>query len=351
VARTTTLVTVLGLAVLALSAGFARAADWPAIGDGPRWPSIPQARQPWPNFALPRPPAAYDGEFGLRYWFSWGSTAKDLYNTTGSTLVSRLTYDDLRSHSGELFGRTDFTTGWYVKGYGGLGFSPDGTLNDEDFPPVVSPYSSTLSDQKQGHLAYLTLDGGFNVVRSAALRLGVFAGYHYLDQKVSAFGCQQVASNNAICGGTGVAGTTLVITQNNRWHGLRVGLDTEVKLSERLRLTADAAYLPYVRLRGMDFHWLRIGADPGDFTGGIPEDGKGHGFQIEGALAYDVSKQLSVAIGGRYWHLETTGNTHFEGHVVGQTAFPQPVNWKADNIGVFVQGTFRFGPYPTGSGF
>ena len=32
-------------------------------------------------------------------------------------------------------------------------------------------------------------------------------------------------------------------------------------------------------------------------------------------------------------------------------AYPQPVDWKVENIGVFVQGSFKFGPYPTGGIF
>ena len=46
----------------------------------------------------------------------------------------------------------------------------------------------------------------------------------------------------------------------------------------------------------------------------------------------------SVGLGARYWHMETNGNTHFEGHVVGVGASPQPVHWKIDNFGVFLQG-------------
>jgi hypothetical protein len=47
--------------------------------------------------------------------------------------------------------------------------------------------------------------------------------------------------------------------------------------------------------------------------------------------------------------MATSGDTHFEGNVVGQVASPQPVDWKTDIFGVFVQGTFKFGPYPAGS--
>jgi outer membrane protease len=339
------------MAVWLSSATTANTADWlrgPA--DGPRWPNIPPGQAAWQYFAPQSTLSTYDGEFGLRYWYSWGNTAKDLFNTTGSFLVSRLTYDDFKGHSGEIFGRTDFTGGFFLKGYAGLGIVAGGGLNDEDFPPVISPYSSTLSDQKNGHLAYLTFDAGLNLLRAPNARLGVFAGYHFLDEKVSAFGCTQIAANPSVCAG-GISYSTLVITQANRWHALRVGGDVELRFADRWKLSADAAYLPYVRLGGADSHWLRIGTDVGDFTGSIPEDGRGHGYQLEGVVSYDVSKDITIGIGGRYWRIQTKGDTHFEDHVVGTTAFPQPVHWKTENMGVFVQGAFKFGPYPTSSRF
>jgi hypothetical protein len=42
----------------------------------------------------------------------------------------------------------------------------------------------------------------------------------------------------------------------------------------------------------------------------------------------------------------TEGLTHFENHIVGVTAIPQPVDWKVDNFGMFLQLSLKFGPYP-----
>jgi hypothetical protein len=132
---------------------------------------------------------------------------------------------------------------------------------------------------------------------------------------------------------------------------LRVGLDATIKLGGPFNLNLDAAWLPYVKLNGGDSHWLRIGTAPGSFTGEIPEDGTGTGYQLEAALAYAVSPNVKIAVGGRYWRMETNGHTHFENHVVGVNASPQPVDWKVESYGVFVQGSFKFGPYPTGGYF
>ena len=43
------------------------------------------------------------------------------------------------------------------------------------------PYSSTNSQQDNGYLAYASIDLGFNIIRQKGLRVGAFAGYHYLE--------------------------------------------------------------------------------------------------------------------------------------------------------------------------
>jgi outer membrane protease len=262
-------------------------------------------------------------------------------------MVSRLTYGGLKTHTGEVFGRLDHTSGVFLKGLVGAGSIVSGNLNDEDFPPVISPYSSTSSDQKNGGPAFVNVDAGINFVKGGDFRIGAFVGYHYLGEKVSAYGCSQIATNPAVCAGT-IPSSVLVITQNNNWHALRLGLDAELALFDRMKLNLDAAWLPIVRLNGQDFHWLRIGSGFGDFTGSLPEDGNGRGYQLEAVLSYKVTDTIDIGVGGRYWHMQTAGNTHFENHVVGFTASPQPVNWKTDHYGVFLQANFRFGPYPAG---
>jgi hypothetical protein len=44
--------------------------------------------------------------------------------------------------------------------------------------------------------------------------------------------------------------------------------------------------------------------------------------------------------------MQTSGLAHFEGHVNGVQAFPQPVDWRTDSYGVFLQTGLKFGPYP-----
>lgn len=366
--------TAIGFALAIGLFGSAGAAEWPNIpADGPQWPNISVAPsrspddllttgasldpKPMPRLERRAPPVrfvekaepAFSGELGIRYWFSWSQNSLDLYGLTRDTLNSRLTYDKMNGHNAEVFGRFEHTYGFYLKTYLGGGWLINGSLKDEDFPPGTSPYSSTDSDQRGGTLAYGAVDFGYNIFERPAFRLGAFAGYHFLIERMSAFGCLQTAGNTAICGGSGVANSVEAITQNNTWQSLRVGLDADLNLTKQLTLSADAAYLPFVYLLGTDRHLLRIGNTPGDFTGGIPEDGKGWGYQLELALSYAVDENVKVALGGRYWHMETSGDAHFEGNIAGGGGAPQPLDWKTDHYGIFVQGSFRFGPYPTGT--
>jgi outer membrane protease len=290
-------------------------------------------------------PSTYAGEVGLRFWYGKGKTGKDLYDSSGTSLVSRLTYDHLSIFAGEAYGRFDFNTGWFLKGYVGGGGFRNATLKDEDFPPGVAPYSVTTSVLNQSFPFYGSVDAGYDIIRGPDFRVGAFAGYHYLHEVTTAYGCSQLASNADICGIFPVPGTIKGITQDNNWNALRVGLDGTLNVTDRFKLSVDAAWLPRVWLQGSDAHWLRIDNYPGDFTGPIPEDGTGWGYQIDGFASYRVTDALSIGVGGRYWHMQTSGMTHFEGHVVGYMASPQPVDWKADNYGVFFQTSLKFGPY------
>lgn len=299
----------------------------------------------WAYRPFDRPTPTYTGEVGLRFWYGQTTTSKNLYDNTGALLVSRLTYGDLSIFAAEAFGRFDLDKRWFLKGYVGGGTLRKGSLKDEDFPPVIAPYSATLSVQENGTPIYAALDAGFNAVWGPDFRVGLFAGFHYLNQTVSAFGCTQTAFNPSICGLAPIPNQVKAITQDNNWYSLRVGVDAAFDF-DRFRLSLDAAFVPYAWLYGSDTHWLRLGSLPGDFTGPLPEDGKGWGYQLEAFLSYRVTEAINVGIGGRYWYMQTRGFTHFENHVVAFTALPQVVEWKTQNFGVFLQGSLKFGPYP-----
>jgi hypothetical protein len=120
----------------------------------------------------PQPIAQWESEIGGRYWYSSGRTQLNLFGATQAEgLVSRLTYSDLQAHSGEVFGRAEHLSGFFIKGFVGGGAITGGGLRDEDFPPGAIPYSSTNSEQRDGRLAYATVDLGWTW-RSEGKKLG-----------------------------------------------------------------------------------------------------------------------------------------------------------------------------------
>ena len=192
-----------GVAVAAFATSFAIASDMPARPDRlpdyysddgqPGWRPAPVFIPP------PRRLPMWESEIGGRYWFTSGRTQIDLYGFAPSTdQVSRLTYDKLHAHVGEIFGRVEHVTGVFVKGFVGLGRVNSGSLRDEDFPPFIVPYSSTDSEQREGRVTYGTIDLGWNW-RSPGLKLGAFAGYLYYFEKLNVYGCTQTATNPFIC--------------------------------------------------------------------------------------------------------------------------------------------------------
>ncbi len=296
---------------------------WPAAADDTDWG--------WLN-------GVYSGEIGARFWYGMGQTGKNLYDTTGRIPVSRLTYKGLTGGSGEVFGQLN-ERNYFLKGFAGIGALMRGSLQDEDFEPVTSPYSSTDSNLHTGDLSYVTVDAGGYFAETPNARLGVFAGYSYLHQAVNAFGCTQTGSNPAICGTTTIPDSTAVITQSNHWNALRLGVNGELEFGKGWRLRGEAAALPFVKLGGTDYHWLRIGTD---FTGGIPEDGTGWGYQLEATADYTLANHVTIGVGGRYWHMQASGNTHFENHIIGGGGSPQKVDWYTDYYGVTAHAAWQF---------
>jgi hypothetical protein len=284
-------------------------------------------------FLIEAEPPAFTSTFALRYWYGMGSTSKDLYGLTRATLNSRLTYDGMRSHSAEIFTRVDSTqSGLFWRVYAGGGLLTQGNLKDEDFPPAITPYSSTNSTLQNQSIGYISSDFGGALLRGADFRVDAFAGYHYFHQRMKAFGCQETASNTAVCAG-GIPDSVAVIVEDDTWQALRIGLNADFPIYDKLRINFDAAWLPYTWLNGTDNHLLRP-----DLPTPIPEHGVGNGYQLEALLSYQVNDQLSLGIGARYWHMVSKGWADFSS--AGGTS--QPLDFTAKIYGVFVQGSYKF---------
>ena len=138
-----------------------------------------------------------------------------------TTLVSRLTYDDVTAHAGELFARVDSPWQIFLKGFAGLGRSTGGGLNDEDWGLITAApftaYSNTLSSLTNTNLNYATIDAGFNVLHGRAYKVGAFVGYSHVHEQYSADNCHQIASPSAGICTPPISGVT-VITETDNWN-------------------------------------------------------------------------------------------------------------------------------------
>jgi opacity protein-like surface antigen len=276
-------------------------------------------------------------EVGGRTWYSSGRFQKDLGSTVTvaqqDILNSRLTYDTT-SASGEVYGRLDTSSNFFLKGFIGGGSHLSGNMHDEDwliFDETV-PYSNTVSTV-QGNLAYATVDFGYALFHGPSSKVGGFIGYNYYRDNKSAYGCAQIANPNSDCVPS-VSNSTLVITEDDRWNSLRIGVNAELALTNKLTLTADAAYLPLASFTGVDNHVLRT-----DVANTLsPESGTGQGVQFEATLSYAVTKSFNVGAGARYWAMwatDATSNTFS----LGCPCQTLPV--RTERYGAFVQAAYK----------
>ncbi|MFZ5782896.1 MAG: outer membrane beta-barrel protein [Pseudomonadota bacterium] len=298
------------------------------------WPAASAPSSATPKAAMP---LGWEAELGGRYWFSSGRFQKDLGSTTvpatANALNSRLTYDTT-AHSGEFFGRVETPWNIFAKGFIGAGSIATGTLNDEDWllGGGIVPYSNTLS-VVNGSIDYATVDLGYDLFRGPDHKLGIFVGYNYYAENKTGLGCAQFANMSSDC--TSWFPTSVpVITENNTWRSLRVGVNGEMRLFDSLKLGADIAYLPYVQFDGTDNHVLR----------GIvsPEWGTGNGVQLEAVLSYYLTPEFSIGVGGRYWAMWTNdAYVAFGGSPCPCNTLPS----RAERYGVFLQASYRFAQF------
>jgi Omptin family len=327
-------------AVLRGSSGFEPAAPvYAADAAGPSFPIDADAPMA-PPVAAPGLPTMGDFrvELGGRFWYSSGSFAKNLFDDPrfSNNLNSRLTYSSLTGRSYELFGRIDHTSGFFLKGFIGLGGISGGTLTDEDFPPALVPYSNTRSDQRGGRLSYATVDFGYDFLNTPTYRVGVFAGYNYMGESANAYGCTQTAGNIDVCVPT-IPTSVLGITEDAAWHSIRLGVAADVLLFDRLRLGAEAAWVPFTHMVSTDTHWLRQ-----DILTPVPEHGNGSGVQLEAFASYQFTEAFSVGAGARYWRMQASGIIDLENAENFIFAVPLPGTFATDRFGVFAQAAYKF---------
>jgi len=287
--------------------------------------------------APPPPLSPWEVEVGTRVWFSTGTIGAPspltLPDAGHETLLSRLTFQDQHAISGEVFGRLDHISGFFVKGNAGLGRITGGSMFDEDFPASLV-YSNTLQSNNRGHLAYGTIDGGYTFWTGPGAKVGYFIGYNYYLQHSDTFGCQQLARDRACLPGQ-FSPSFNGISEDDSFSSLRIGISGRFMLNDRLRLTVEAAYLPFVHFQGVDNHNAR----------GLvinETSNTGDGVQLEASLDYALTNAINVGVGARYWNWNMrTGDVVFiesEGVAARENA-----RFNTERFGAFVQASYHWG--------
>lgn len=297
----------------------------------PAWKAAPPLGSDW------------EVETGARLWFSTGRDGEGPLFTPSMSLASRLIYGGLDALSGETFARVDHVSGFFVKGNLGAGGADTGQLNDEDFP-AKKVYSNTLASAS-GHIGYATIDLGYNFLTAPGAKVGAFVGYNYYTQAINTYGCAQLAGDTACAPSS--PSNLLGLTENDHFNSLRIGLSSETMLSDRLRLTADAAYVPWVNYTALDDHLWRQLLGPDAANGG-------DGVMLEAILDYKITDAWNIGVGGRYWAWNmNTGTAGFNFLTAPASNLIEPSRYSTDRYGVFVQTSYRWGDMTraaTGSG-
>ncbi len=316
------------------------------LADGVNWPGNAAAM---PLKAAPiNSPSGWTFEAGARYVYGWGRFQKDhgtgLADGSGvpnGMVTSRLTYEDMQTNTSEVFGRINTPWNVFVKGFAGVGVTGRGHQNDEDsffhVNGVDVPYTNSFSDKVRGHLNYAVADVGYDFMSGSSHKVGAFVGYSFVDQALNRFNCVQIANKEGgSCTGPDEPPTppnVVRFQEIDKWHALRVGIAGEMMLTDRVKLSGEVAYLPFVHFQGLDNHFRNpILQLPATSNGG-------HGVQAEALLSYYVTDRLSFGVGGRYWGLWTTDG-QFSGTPPGPPRFYRAA---FEQAGVFVQTAYLFG--------
>jgi hypothetical protein len=270
-------------------------------------------------------PSPFAFEVGARYWYSTGQNRFAFANKTDTFLgvplgnpTSTLDWDRMQGHSGEVFARVDhLPTGLFAKGLLGGGFLTGGDMDDLDFLIDQINFSNTTSAVNGNDMRYAMIDLGYEFnVPEAGIRYGVFVGYHYWREKMTAYGllCNPVSpliiNFGCPAGAQVVPSSTPVDIFETTWNAFRVGADVRVQVWDRVTVSAEAAFVPYAWVTNDDSHLLRT--DLGPVPNIITHGERGMGGEAEAFINYQVLPHFQVGIGARYWGLFTqSGSVQF----------------------------------------
>ena len=303
------------------------------------------------TYPIPLPPMSQPNfEVGLRYWQSEGKTRFSINSSLVNPLLgdptSVLVYDGMDGFAGEFFWFARNETDTFAKGFIGGGGLNKGSLDDEDYFAGQVKFSDTFSRIRGSDMIYGTIDIGQRFTLAdgpARVTLGPFAGFNFWQETAEAYGarCNPDDIGGALCGPPGslaVPFSTMVIENEANWASLRLGAELKVRLWDRLTLSGDAAVLPVAYVWNEDSHLLRSDLGP---VPNIESRGTGWGYQLEGAIQFDITPCWAIGAGVRYWYAEVNGKTDFI-HLDSKVPLRE---FESERFGVFGEVAYRFATF------
>lgn len=276
-------------------------------------PDLMASAARWPALAEPKQESPFKFETGLRYWYSGGDMRFAFTNGNpgyGSP-TSTLEWRGMEAHSGEVFARLDHKpSGFFIKGVAGLGYVTRGRIDDRDYFNGQLLFSDTTSDVKGSPMKFATVDVGWGYSPTPGMWLGAFIGYHYWNEKVTAYGVICNPPDPQIIGGCApglaIGFDTAVLVYEPTWHALRLGFESKVAIDDRWTVNGEIVGVPYATLQNRDSHLLRQGMnDLGPAPNVITDSSAGFGVQTEVFVNYKLTPNIEVGGGVRYWQLVT----------------------------------------------
>lgn len=265
-------------------------------------PAVAGAAEPDPS---PRPP--WEVTLGGRFIYTTGYTTWNNQAASGSpNVLSELTWRGVDSPVTEVNVDAVFRERLVLQGTLGIGPIIGGTFIDNDYAgdDRTNRFSSTRSDATGEALIYFTADVGYRMVSWTQPHSHVlgyvqaFAGYQFWIEYYEASGANGTVS---------IPDDEVVVEETFTFQSIRLGAEARVPLYRGLAVRLRGVYLPWTRSDMRDKHPLRndLEQDPSfkaSAEGGI-------GYQLEGALQYDLGNRFSVEAGYRYWRIESGDGT------------------------------------------
>jgi outer membrane protease len=283
-------------------------------------PEVTGSTAQWPKLREDPKPSPFAFEAGARYWYSSGNYRFAFSNGIPGygTPTSTLDWKNMDGHSGEVFARLDHKpSGFFIKGMGGGGAITSGYIDDKDFFSAQAKFSDTRSDVQNGNLTFAMVDIGWAYSPTGGVKLGVFAGYHYWNEKATAYGLlckqQQPALGCPQVGDVTIPYDVAVLQYEPTWHAVRIGIEGKFAIDDRWSVSGEIAAIPYAVVQNKDSHLLRqSSSDLGPAPNIITDSRYAYGVETELFVNYAVTRNIEIGAGVRYWGLfSRDGNTHF----------------------------------------